>query len=83
MAICNISASFLCSKTWEDLQEQSEPNIRFCNTCQKNVFRMTTISEEEMRELAHAEQCISMIHMDVERIGYFVPSFLESTDDDR
>ena len=49
----------ICDQKWSEFEETDEPNIRFCNLCEKLVFYTTT--SEQLRSLADAGQCAYIV----------------------
>lgn len=50
--------SFNCPIRWEHLSSTNDPDIRFCDHCQSNVFRCAT--PERFYELAQENSCIAI-----------------------
>ena len=58
MGKCNITLHFECDLNWVDLPAYGRhANYRFCNTCQQNVYRVS--SDEEAEDHASLGQCIA------------------------
>lgn len=53
---CSIRFKFLCPKQWQNLAPTSDATVRFCDTCQKNVYFCETIYEA--LDHAHAGDCV-------------------------
>jgi hypothetical protein len=49
----------ICDQKWSEFEETDEPNIRFCNLCEKLVFYTTT--SDQLRSLAKAGQCAFIV----------------------
>lgn len=50
---------FICSKTWNDLQEISgQTSVRYCNECSKPVFLCT--SYQELKIHAQKSNCVAL-----------------------
>ncbi len=53
-----VTWDFLCPKTWNNLQETSDPKIRFCQSCSQSVYLITTAREFD--DVASVRCCISI-----------------------
>lgn len=49
---CEIKFRFECPKIWQNLDDTAQTGVKFCKTCERDVFLCST-DEETMR---HAEQ---------------------------
>jgi hypothetical protein len=58
---CTKLFKFRCPRTWDSLDETEEDNVRFCNSCQKNVHLCTT--PEDIKR--YTGTCIA-IHLDAD-----------------
>ena len=54
---CSPQFSFSCPKTWQSLELTNTETIRFCPSCQQNVYLCTTPSE--VQAYAANGQCIA------------------------
>ncbi|MEJ8821537.1 hypothetical protein WKW80_05735 [Variovorax humicola] len=44
--------SFVCSKTWAELRPTFAPDVRYCDNCKRDVFKITTRAQlDEARAL--------------------------------
>ncbi len=48
---------FICPLKFEDLKTTTNNNVRFCNTCHKNVYRVETMTE--LKQLQREGKCVS------------------------
>lgn len=46
---CDPEFEFQCPKKWESLQVTEDPSVRFCETCQKNVYYVTNANGSAQR----------------------------------
>lgn len=50
----NCPLDYSCAKTWDELIDTNDPNIKFCKECLKNVRYCETIEEfDEMSKIGH------------------------------
>lgn len=47
---------FKCNKSWFDLTRTIHPNVRFCSSCEKNVYRIE--NEFDLKKHVQANDCI-------------------------
>mgnify|MGYP000500512664 FL=1 len=66
---CPPQFSFLCPKTWQSLESTNTETIRFCPSCQKNVYWCTTPAE--VRAYGAKGLCIAVSSS----VTYSSPSF--------
>jgi hypothetical protein len=73
MGKCNITLSFECDRSWEDLT-RTEGEHRFCDGCQENVYWVSSDQEgEDHTRLGH---CIAFRLSEPKRtelMGYVLP----------
>jgi hypothetical protein len=51
--------SFVCSRTWEDLQPGSIDKVRFCDSCDTKVRAVLTVADyERHKQLGH---CVAFL----------------------
>lgn len=55
---CRMQSEFRCPRRWEYLQPGSNPRVRWCETCSKEVYHCRTI--EQARELAQQGHCLAI-----------------------
>lgn len=55
----NCPLEYVCSKTWDELTETNEPNIRFCDHCKHKVYFCETMNEFDQR--ASTGQCVAYL----------------------
>ncbi|WP_224248106.1 GspE/PulE/PilB domain-containing protein [Hyalangium gracile] len=55
---CEVRFQFRCPKQWEALRETSEPGVRSCSQCQKQVYLCQ--STQEVAEHARAGHCVAV-----------------------
>jgi hypothetical protein len=60
--------AFKCPQKWEDLVKRDEPNIRYCNSCEKDVFYAFTRSEFEYHK--SLGRCVAANVYEPEVSGY-------------
>ena len=58
LTIRNCIFGFKCNKTWEDLGETSSDNVKFCQSCQKEVFFCE--SDDELVESIRLNRCVAV-----------------------
>ncbi|MDH5655226.1 MAG: hypothetical protein OEZ34_04930 [Spirochaetia bacterium] len=56
--IRNCSFEFECSMNWHELKLTADENIRFCNKCNENVYRIST--DEELQECLDKRRCVAL-----------------------
>ncbi|HVF85638.1 MAG TPA: hypothetical protein VM821_06630 [Abditibacteriaceae bacterium] len=54
---CDIKFRFECPKLWQNLDDTQEPDVKFCDACQREVFLCS--SDEETMEHAEQGHCIA------------------------
>lgn len=55
--IANCPMEFECPKQWETMEETSSPDVRHCDSCNKDVHFCAT--EEKLERMAAAGECVS------------------------
>jgi len=83
-AIRNCTFAFKCDKRWEDLKQGSDPDIRFCGACQRNVHFCHTA--DQLKKAIILNRCVTIEIADksgnTDRLtGSPVRSFDDSDDD--
>lgn len=58
IANCPVQFRFQCPKLWENLKKTDKPDIRFCETCQKDVHLCRSM--EEVHHHAALGNCIAI-----------------------
>ena len=48
---------FKCPKLWDDLEKTNNKDVKFCFSCEKNVYKATSF--DLLFKLAHDGKCIS------------------------
>src|ERR1044071_6851142 len=56
--IVNCEFEYECPLKWEDFKKSADENIRFCNSCQKNVYFVDT--QTELNKLAGEGKCVAL-----------------------
>ena len=62
MYILGCSQTLQGPKQWDSLPPSDHDHARFCQTCQRDVFRPKT--KQELLERANAQQCIALFPAD-------------------
>ena len=55
---CKYSVEYECPLEWKNLKKTDDSKIRFCNECNKNVYRCKT--EKDMDEHIQLNHCIAV-----------------------
>ncbi len=55
---CGTRWTFICPRKWSEFRETADPEIRFCSTCEQNVYYCHSV--EEARERASQRQCVTL-----------------------
>ena len=55
---CEYTVEYECPYEWKNLKKTGDSKIRFCNECNKNVYRCKT--EKEMDEHINLNHCIAV-----------------------
>ena len=55
---CEYSVKYECPLKWKNLKKTDDPTIRFCNECNKNVYRCKT--EQDLDEHIKLNHCIAV-----------------------
>ena len=77
IANCAVPFRFECPRLWENLDPTADPDIRFCQSCRKEIYRCYTM--EQVARHALAGDCIAVSAPNseiIERIGEAVPEWL-------
>ena len=59
LEIENCPLDYVCAKTWDDLAETNEQNVRFCTQCNHEVYFCETMEEFDKR--AAAGECVAYL----------------------
>jgi hypothetical protein len=59
LTIRNCKFAFKCTAKWDDLEETEEEEVRFCNTCQKEVFFCD--SDDTLVTFVKLNRCIAIL----------------------
>jgi len=54
--------TFICDKTWDDLELTDKKKVRFCASCEKKVYKCTTF--KDFQKCAKNQQCVCYIDYD-------------------
>ena len=46
-----------CPKLWDDLKKTNDKDVKFCNSCKKNVYKTTSFGE--LFQLARDGKCVA------------------------
>ena len=65
-AIENCEFDYECPLNWEDLDKLDDPDLRYCQTCLKNVRRVATSSE--LDQAASQGECVALAIYDAKFI---------------
>lgn len=57
ISIRNCRFAFKCDKKWDDLDETRNDNIRFCNTCEKEVYFCN--DDSELAQNVRLNRCVA------------------------
>lgn len=55
---CEERFQFLCPRLWSELRTTGSRKIRYCGTCEKNVYQADTV--EEGQALAREGKCVAL-----------------------
>ena len=58
---------FECPKRWEELEATNKATVKFCNQCEKNVYKAT--SEAKLKKYAEEGKCVAYFHYEHPIIG--------------
>ncbi|MDH5300131.1 MAG: hypothetical protein OEW58_02070 [Gammaproteobacteria bacterium] len=50
--------SFKCPKLWQNLDETDDPAVRYCNSCQQQVY--LCVGREELRDALNKGYCVAL-----------------------
>ncbi|MDO8906837.1 hypothetical protein [Hydrogenophaga sp.] len=64
--IANCPMEFECPKQWETMDETSSPDVRHCDSCNKDVHFCAT--EEKLERMAAAGECVSFFTVREQRV---------------
>jgi len=73
--IRNCTFAFKCEAHWEDLEILDYDDIRFCNTCQKEVHFCH--SDVDLVKNIHLNRCVAINRVEIVEMGYFNPDKLK------
>ena len=48
---------FVCPENWNNFEKTDDENVRFCGSCEKQVFKAT--DEETLEELSKGKKCVA------------------------
>ena len=68
---CGLKTEFECPKTWDQLQETGENQVRFCSACKRTVQYCGTI--DEAKQQAFEGQCVAIDIRVLRRPGDLTP----------
>ena len=54
---CEFKVAFKCPLLWKDLQGTNNPDARYCNECEKEVYRCN--DEKEVKKHIELKHCIA------------------------
>jgi len=75
IAIRNCTFAFKCDSRWEHLEKLEQDNIRFCNSCQKEVY--FCYDDFELISSIHLNRCVAFERESIIEMGYFAPEKLK------
>jgi len=58
--IRNCHFRYKCPETWEALETTQDPQKRYCDTCDMDVYFCTT--DEELREAVIKDRCVAIVN---------------------
>ena len=50
---------FVCPLKWNNLEKTDDKNVRFCGSCEKQVFKATDL--DSFQELSDQNKCVAYI----------------------
>ena len=48
---------FICPENWNNFEKTDDENVRFCGSCEKQVFKAT--DKETLEELSKGKKCVA------------------------
>ena len=48
---------FVCPENWNNFEKTDNKNVRFCGSCEKQVFKAT--DKKTLRELSKGKKCVA------------------------
>ena len=48
---------FVCPENWNNFEKTDDENVRFCGSCEKQVFKAT--DKETLEELSKGKKCVA------------------------
>ena len=48
---------FICPENWNNFERTDDENVRFCGSCEKQVFKAT--DKETLEELSKGKKCVA------------------------
>ena len=48
---------FVCPENWNNFEKTDDKNVRFCGSCEKQVFKAT--DKETLKELSKKNMCVA------------------------
>lgn len=58
ITIRNCTFAYRCDRKWAELTKSDNPDVRFCNECQKNVYFCR--SDDELAEAVKQDRCVAI-----------------------
>lgn len=65
-----------CRADWGAMR--GDDRVRFCGTCQKNVYNLSALSREQAEELLNAEEALPCVRFYQRRMELFSPAIVPS-----
>jgi hypothetical protein len=71
ISIRNCRFAFKCEMKWDDLNETGDEDIRFCNSCEKEVY--FCINDDELTRAVRLNRCVAFVRMeDIPLMGLLI-----------
>lgn len=71
ISIRNCRFAFKCDMKWDDLSETEDEDIRFCNSCEKEVY--FCINDDELARAVRLNRCVAFVRMqDIPLMGFVI-----------
>lgn len=61
ISIRNCRFAFKCEAKWDDLSETEDEDVRFCNSCEKEVY--FCINDDELARAVRLNRCVAFVRM--------------------
>ena len=71
ISIRNCRFAFKCEMKWDDLNETGDEDVRFCNSCEKEVH--FCINDDELARAVRLNRCVAFVRMqDIPLMGLVI-----------